>query len=100
MKRNLLFFISVLFILTWGTGCKKKDMGTPAASTVANFSYVVTNQGYAPCEVDFTNSSLNATGYLWDFGNGSTSAEVNPKINYATPGLYNVKLTCTPVNSV
>jgi PKD repeat protein len=100
MKRNLLYFISVLFILTWGTGCKKKDMGTPAASTVANFSYVVTNQGYAPCEVDFTNSSLNATGYLWDFGNGSTSTEVNPKINYATPGLYNVKLTCTPVNSV
>jgi len=100
MKRNLLYLISVLFILAMGTGCKKKDMGTPAASTVANFSYVVTNQGYAPCEVEFTNSSLNAAGYLWDFGNGQTSTEVSPKITYTTPGLYSVKLTCTGENSV
>ena len=100
MKRNLLYLISVLFILSMGAGCKKKDMGTPAASTVANFSYVVTNKGYAPCEVEFTNSSLNAIGYLWDFGNGQTSTEVSPKITYATPGLYSVKLTCTGENSV
>jgi hypothetical protein len=100
MKRNLLYLISILFILTMGTGCKEKDMGTPAASTVANFSYVVNNQGYAPCEVDFTNLSLNAVGYSWDFGNGVTSTEVNPKTTYTTPGLYSVKLTCTPVNTV
>jgi len=100
MKRNLLYLVSVLFILNLGTGCKKKDMGTPAASTVANFSYVINNQGYAPCEVDFTNLSLNATGYLWDFGNGLTSTEVNPKTTYTIAGLYNVRLTCTPVNSV
>ena len=100
MKRNLLYLISVVLILTLGTGCKEKDMGTPAASTVASFSYVVNNQGYAPCEVTFTNSSLNAAGYLWDFGNGLTSTEANPTTSYATPGLYSVKLTCTPVNSV
>lgn len=100
MKKNLLYLVSVLFIVMMGSGCKEKDMGTPAASTVASFSYVVTNQGYAPCEVEFTNSSLNATGYLWDFGNGLTSTEMNPKTNYTTPGLYNVKLTCTPLNYV
>jgi PKD repeat protein len=100
MKRNLLYFISVLFILAIGTGCKEKDMGTPAASTVANFSYAVDNQGYAPCEAEFTNLSINAAGYSWDFGNGMTSTEVNPKTTYTTPGLYSVKLTCTPVNSV
>jgi PKD repeat protein len=75
-------------------------MGTPAASTVAAFSYVVTNQGYAPCEAAFTNSSLNATGYLWDFGNGLTSTEMNPTTTFTSPGLYNVTLTCTPLNSV
>lgn len=100
MKRNLLYIISVLLILALGAGCKKKDMGTPAASTVANFSYVVNNEGYAPCEVDFTNLSLNAKGYLWDFGNGQTSTEINPKTTYSAPGLYNVKLTCTPENSL
>ncbi len=100
MKRNLLYLITFLFILTLGTGCKEKDMGTPAASTQANFSYVVKNGGYAPCEVVFTNLSLNATGYLWDFGNGQTSTEINPTATFETPGLYSVKLTCTPVNSV
>jgi PKD repeat protein len=100
MKKNLLYLISVLFILAMGTGCKEKDMGTPSASTVANFSFVVTNQGYAPLEAEFTNSSLNATAYFWDFGNGQTSTQVSPKVTYETPGLYRVTLTCTPVNTV
>lgn len=96
MKRNILSLIAILLILTLGAGCTKKDMGTPAASTVANFSFIATNQGYAPCEVQFTNLSLNATGYLWDFGDGRTSTELNPKITYDTAGLFTVKLTCTP----
>ncbi|MFZ4520058.1 MAG: PKD domain-containing protein [Bacteroidales bacterium] len=100
MKRKLLYLISVLFMLMMSAGCKEKDMGTPAASTVAAFSYIINNQGYAPCEVVFTNLSLNATGYSWDFGNGQTSTEKNPTTSYATPGLYNVKLTCTPLNAV
>jgi len=82
------------------SGCKKKDMGTPLASTVANFEYAASNNGYAPCTVAFNNLSLNASGYLWDFGDGQTSTDANPVIGYAEPGLYNVKLTCTAVNDV
>ena len=100
MKRNLLYLIGILLFLTIVTGCKKKDMGTPAASTQANFTYTVNNNGYAPCDAEFTNLSLNATGYSWDFGNGLTSTEVNPKTSFATPGLYHVKLTCTTSNSL
>jgi PKD repeat protein len=94
MKRNLLYLIGILLLITVVAGCTKKDMGTPDASTQAKFSYTVNNNGYAPCEAEFTNVSLNATGYLWDFGNGQTSTEVNPKTTYTTPGLYHVKLTC------
>lgn len=100
MKRSFLFVISILILFAAGSGCKEKEMGTPAASTVANFSFAVTNQGYAPCEATFTNLSLGAKGYLWDFGNGQTSTETNPKVSYDKPGLYNVKLTCTPMNEV
>ncbi|MCK9203353.1 MAG: PKD domain-containing protein [Bacteroidales bacterium] len=100
MKRNYFYLICILLIMTAATGCKEKDMGTPAASTVADFSYAISNQGYAPCEVTFTNASLNALSYSWDFGNGQTSTETNPVANYTTPGLYTVKLTCAPVNSV
>jgi len=67
---------------------------------VADFSFSVSNDGYAPAEVSFTNKSLNATGYHWDFGNGQTSTEENPVTFYETPGIYSVTLTCTPVNDV
>ena len=100
MKRNILYLIYFLSLITLAAGCKSKDMGTPLASTQANFSYVLNNQGYAPCEVTFTNLSLSAVGYSWDFGNGETSTEANPTTSYTIPGLYTVKLTCTPANTV
>jgi PKD repeat protein len=44
--------------------------------------------------VDFSNLSLNASmGYLWDFGDGSTSAEPNPVHVYASQAIYEVTLT-------
>ena len=45
------------------TGCEEYEMGNPLPSTIADFSYTVGNDGYAPAEVTFTNKSLNATGY-------------------------------------
>jgi PKD domain/Photosynthesis system II assembly factor YCF48 len=42
--------------------------------------------------VTFTNTSLNATNYLWDFGDGTTSTETNPVHEYADPGCYAVTL--------
>lgn len=33
--------------------------------------------------------------YLWDFGDGFTSTEINPVHNYTVPGYYNVALTVT-----
>jgi len=43
-------------------------------------------------QVAFSNTSLNAHEYLWDFGDGDTSAEINPVHNYAVPGIYTVSL--------
>jgi len=39
------------------------------------------------------NLSSNATGYLWDFGDGATSTETNPSHTYSAPGTYTVTLT-------
>lgn len=42
----------------------------------------------------FTNNSLNATSYLWNFGNGVTSTLENPNaITYNNPGTYTISLT-------
>lgn len=99
MKKIKSYLIALLtfFLLS---GCEKYEMGNPLPSTLADFSYVVENDGYAPAPVTFTNKSLNAAGYLWDFGNGQTSTEANPVAFYEEPGLYTVTLTCTPVNDV
>lgn len=43
--------------------------------------------------VSFTNTSPGLAGSHWDFGDGSTSDESNPRHVYSTPGTYTVRLT-------
>jgi len=40
----------------------------------------------------FLNNSINATEYLWDFGDGNTSSEENPAHVYKEPGIFTVSL--------
>ncbi|MFN5845987.1 MAG: gliding motility-associated C-terminal domain-containing protein, partial [Flavobacteriia bacterium] len=56
------------------------------------------NSGYAPLPVTFTNTSSNATSFIWDLGNGSvvpsnTTAPIST--NYGTPGTYYVVMTAS-----
>ncbi len=43
--------------------------------------------------VNFTDLSVNATTWSWDFGDGSTSVLKNPTHTYAAQGSYSVQLT-------
>ncbi|MBK8185307.1 MAG: PKD domain-containing protein [Candidatus Competibacteraceae bacterium] len=44
----------------------------------------------------FANSSTgNVTGWLWNFGDGTTSADKNPSKAYSNAGTYTVSLTAT-----
>lgn len=59
----------------------------------AEYSFVQNNN-----QVSFT-SSTNQTGiHFWDFGDGTTSAIVNPINTYSTVGSYNVLHTITHCN--
>jgi PKD repeat protein len=100
MKNNIKYLAMILLACYIAAGCQDKELGNPPASTIAEFTYTVSNEGYAPCEIALTNLSLNAVAYLWDFGNGQTSNDINPTVTYNTPGLYSVTLTCTPINDV
>jgi 40-residue YVTN family beta-propeller repeat len=64
---------------------------------VANFSSNVT-YGYPPLSIQFTDLSQNATGWNWDFGDGSNSTQRNPVHEYLDPGIYSVNLTATNEN--
>jgi PKD repeat protein len=56
------------------------------------------NEDCTCLDVKFTNTSVGGVAYLWDFGDGVTSAEANPSHIYAATGVYNVKLTATNLN--
>lgn len=58
----------------------------------AAFTSAVAGSSY---QIAFTNSSTNATSYLWDFGNGQTSTQQAPTHTYSANGSYTVTLTAT-----
>lgn len=49
-------------------------------------------------EVSFINTSLSATTYEWDFGDGKTSVEANPTHVYSNTGTFTVRLTATSIS--
>ena len=79
----------ILFLLISLFGaCKKEKL------PVAEFEF--TGGGCtAPCNILFENKSENANSYLWEFGDGTNSTEVNPTKTYNTGGTYTVTLTAT-----
>jgi PKD repeat protein len=80
--RSLSIFLALVFIATV-TGC--------APEPVANFNFTYERDA-APAEVNFNNLSTDADTYRWDFGDGGSSTEANPRYIYTTPGTYNVVL--------
>jgi peptidyl-prolyl cis-trans isomerase B (cyclophilin B) len=47
----------------------------------------------APSKIAFINQSEKANAFEWDFGDGQTSTDSNPKHRYTQSGTYVVKLT-------
>lgn len=79
--KNLIFF-ALMALLT---------LASCAVKPVASFT-LPTQKVVAPSEVAFTNTSVKADSYAWDFGDGGTSTEANPTHRYAHSGNYTVTL--------
>lgn len=43
--------------------------------------------------ISFVNTSVNASGFFWNFGDGNTSTLTNPSHNYTMAGFYYVQLS-------
>ena len=82
MKKQFILAIIFLALISF--------KGFAQASFVMNI-----NVGCAPHCVDFSDQTPNATSWLWDFGNTSTSTAQNPSYCYINPGVYTVTLTAT-----
>jgi PKD repeat protein len=61
-------------------------------SPIANFTSLVNGQ-----KVQFTDNSIDATIYEWNFGDGNTSNKRNPEHEYEEDGEYTVTLTVTNI---
>ncbi len=71
-------------------------VSTSPCSTAVNASFTYTNTGGG--NVNFTSTSTGTTvgsAYSWNFGDGNTSAIMNPSNTYTTNGNYAVQLKVT-----
>ena len=62
---------------------------------IASFDYYPSVNMNTVDTIRFTNNSKNADNYCWDFGDGSSTTEVNPNHTYMSYGSYKVKLFAT-----
>lgn len=73
--------------------------GNPATGCVASFRYVPSSNDmltFSFIDASYTMPGSAINSWVWDFGDGNTSAEQNPVHTYAQPGFYN---TCLYISS-
>ena len=88
--KNLLLAI-FLFSTLFTAGCE--DDSSSVEAPTARFIYAIdADNGLM---VTFTNASLDADTYSWDFGDDESSTETSPSHTYPTSGTYDVTLTAT-----
>jgi cyclophilin family peptidyl-prolyl cis-trans isomerase len=85
MKKTV--FFGVALGMLWLSACSPKP--------IAKFQVNPTEKITAPAEISISNDSENATTYLWDFGDGTTSTDPAPKHTYAESGQYQITLKAT-----
>ncbi|NQZ78796.1 MAG: PKD domain-containing protein, partial [Ekhidna sp.] len=80
----------LLFTLIGGVAILSSCNDDESPTTASFTSDPVEGQ---PGAIAFTNNSVNATEFVWEFGDGNTSTDRNPTHTYAANDTYSVKLT-------
>ncbi len=85
--------IAITYTVTDGGGCVDSTVATifvVGGLPVASFT-----SSSGGNTVTFTNTSVNAASYLWNFGDGNTSTATSPSHAYGSSGTFTVSLTAT-----
>jgi len=89
MKIKNLIALPAIALAVLFTSCEKEPKASFTASkTEVDIEEVVT----------FTNTTVDAEAYKWNFGDGNTSTLVSPTHKYTTAGTYTVTLTAESKN--
>lgn len=85
---NNIRLLSALLLFLVVAGCEENDVELPQVK--AKFTYTLNSDTGI---VKFINVSESASNYEWDFGDGTTSKEINPTKTYTESKEYTVILT-------
>jgi len=85
------YFVTIFSL----ANCTNVDSINVLVNTVLADFTVDSLEGFEPLSVVFTDNSVSAISYHWDFGDNNTSTEQNPAYTYTTKGSYPVILTVT-----
>lgn len=93
MKTNLKVILSGLLLLMavaviQSCGDDENSKPEPEAEFTASKTTATVGEN-----ITFTNTSTNATSYVWSFGDGTTSTEESPIKSFSTVGTYEVTLS-------
>jgi len=108
-RKTILLLLGIITTASVFVSCVSEDLfrdDLPDANSIedtvpptADFSYASDQEDFRI--VHFTNLSSEASNYLWDFGGGATSTELDPTHTYNSGvGTYPVTLTATDGNDV
>jgi hypothetical protein len=92
-RLKILFFIMVLLAGSIFSACEQEIKPEEFPPASVNFTYRSSSLHYVVGEdIVFENLSIIGSAWLWNFGDGATSTEKDPKHKYAEPGTYTVIL--------
>ena len=92
MKKSARFVLPAVVLTAFLSGCQE-DLILPTADFTFDPTEITVYD-----EVTFTNASTDADTYAWDFGDNSTSTDMNPTHTYKASGTYTVKLVASNVD--
>ena len=84
----------VTLIATFPSGCIDTAFypGLINSQKPTSDFYSPTIAGCSPTQINFTNTSTDATDFEWSFGDGVSSTSINPSHIYNIPGYYTISL--------
>lgn len=85
---------NILFTVKSKVGCTYTSTRNISVVNFPNAGFT-SNQdiGAPPVAISFSNTSTDASKYLWDFGDGKSSEEKSPEHNFTATGNLNILLT-------
>jgi len=90
----------VSLLIEAASGCRDSIIKTinVLGKPIANFKYNPYSISTLDSEINFENTSIDGTPYLWDFGDSTYSVIESPSHIYNNAGVYDVKLIVKDVN--